>query len=82
MTVKLLHCLIVQSGVIGLIIGFTQIILVKYVTNTPGLGKTEIFSVPDRNLEIGTDWKQPKVPKNRSHTGPILRNFSPILSDI
>ena len=48
----------------------------------PGLGKTEIFSVPDRNLEIGTDWKQPKVPKNRSHTGPILRKFSPILSDI
>ena len=34
MTVKLLHCLIVQSLVIGLIIGFTQIVLVKYVTNT------------------------------------------------
>ena len=34
MTVKLLHCLIVQSGVIGLIIGLTQIVLVKYVTNT------------------------------------------------
>ena len=34
MMVKLLHCLIVQSGVIGLIIGFTHIILVKYVTNT------------------------------------------------
>ena len=34
MTVKFLHCLIVQSGVIGLIIGFTHIILVKYVTNT------------------------------------------------
>ena len=34
MTVKLLHCLIVQGGVIGLIIGFTQIVLVKYVTNT------------------------------------------------
>ena len=34
MTVKLLHCLIVQSGVIGLIIGFTHIILVKYVKNT------------------------------------------------
>ena len=34
MTVKLLHCLIVQSGVIGLIIGFTQIVLVKYVTST------------------------------------------------
>ena len=34
MTVKLLHCLIVQSGIIGLIIGFTNIILVKYVTNT------------------------------------------------
>ena len=33
MTVKLLHCLIVQSGVIGLIIGFTQIVLVKYVTH-------------------------------------------------
>ena len=33
MTVKLLNCLIVQSGVIGLIIGFTQIVLVKYVTN-------------------------------------------------
>ena len=32
--VKLLHCLIVQSGVTGLIIGFTQVILVKYVTNT------------------------------------------------
>ena len=50
--------------------------------SSAGLGKTEIFSVPDRNLEIGTDWKQPKVPKNRSHTGPILRKFSPILSDI
>ena len=34
MTVKLLPCLIVQSGVIGLIIGFTQMVLVKYVTNT------------------------------------------------
>ena len=34
MTVKLLHCLIVQSGVIGLITGFTHIVLVKYVTNT------------------------------------------------
>ena len=34
MTVKLLHCLIVQGGVIGLIIGFTQIVSVKYVTNT------------------------------------------------
>ena len=34
MTVKLLHCLIVQSGVIGHIIGFTQIVLVKYETNT------------------------------------------------
>ena len=34
MTVKLLHCLIDQSGVIGLIIGFTHIVLVKYVTNT------------------------------------------------
>ena len=34
MTVKLLHCIIVQSGVIGLIIGFTQIVLVKHVTNT------------------------------------------------
>ena len=34
MTVKLLHCLIVQSGVIGLINGFTQIILVKYLTST------------------------------------------------
>ena len=34
MTVKLLHCLIVQSGVIGLIIGFILIVLVKYVTNT------------------------------------------------
>ena len=34
MTVKLLQCLIVQSGVIGLIIGFTHIVLVKYVTNT------------------------------------------------
>ena len=32
MTVKLLHCLIVQSGVIGLITGFTHIVLVKYVT--------------------------------------------------
>ena len=39
MTVKLLHCLIVQSGVIGLIIGFTQIVLVKYVTNTHVLNK-------------------------------------------
>ena len=34
MMVKLLHCLIVQSEIIGLIIGFTRIILVKYVTNT------------------------------------------------
>ena len=34
MMVKLLHCLIVQSEIIGLIIGFTQIVLVKYVTNT------------------------------------------------
>ena len=34
MTVKLLRCVIVQSGVIGLIIGFTQIVLFKYVTNT------------------------------------------------
>ena len=34
MAVKLLHCLKVQSEVIGLIIGFTQIVLVKYVTNT------------------------------------------------
>ena len=34
MMVKLLHCLIVQSGVIDLIIGFNQIVLVKYVTNT------------------------------------------------
>ena len=34
MTAKLLHYLIVQSGVIGLIIGFTQIVLFKYVTNT------------------------------------------------
>ena len=34
MMLKLLHCLTVQSGVIGLIIGFTQIVLVKYVTNT------------------------------------------------
>ena len=34
MMVKLLHCLIVQSGAIDLITGFTHIILVKYVTNT------------------------------------------------
>ena len=34
MMVKLLHCLIVQSGVTGLVIGFTEIVLVKYVTNT------------------------------------------------
>ena len=34
MTVKLLHCLIVQTGVTGLVIAFTQIVLVKYVTNT------------------------------------------------
>ena len=34
MTVKLLYCLIVQSGVIGLITGFTHIVLVKYITNT------------------------------------------------
>ena len=33
MTVKLLHCLIVQSGVIGLITGFTHIVLVKCVTH-------------------------------------------------
>ena len=33
-TVQLLHCLIVQNGVMGLIIGFTHIVLVKYVTNT------------------------------------------------
>ena len=25
---------LVQSGVIGIIIGFTQIVLIKYVTNT------------------------------------------------
>ena len=31
---KVLHCIIVQFGVIGLIIGFTNIVLVKYVTNT------------------------------------------------
>ena len=31
---RLLHCLIVQSGAIGLITGFTHIVLVKYVTNT------------------------------------------------
>ena len=47
-----------------------------------GLGKTEFLSVPDQNSEIGTDWKQPKAQKNQSHTGPILRKFSPILSDI
>ena len=34
MMVKLLHCIIVQSGVIGLITGFTHIVFVKYVTNT------------------------------------------------
>ena len=34
MKVKLIHCLIVHSVVIGLIIGFTQIVLVKYLTNT------------------------------------------------
>ena len=34
MMVKLLHCLIVQSEIIGLILCFTQIVLVKYVTNT------------------------------------------------
>ena len=34
MTEKLLHCLIVQGGVIGLVIGFTQIVLDKYITNT------------------------------------------------
>ena len=34
MTVKLLHCLIVQSEVIGLIISFTHIDSVKYVINT------------------------------------------------
>ena len=34
MTVKLLHCLKVQSEVIGLIKDFTHIVLVKYVTNT------------------------------------------------
>ena len=34
MTIKLPHCLVVQSEVIGLIIGFTQIVSVKYVTNT------------------------------------------------
>ena len=43
MTVKLLHCLIVQNGIIGLIIGFTHIILVKYVTNI------QVFK--KRNLE-------------------------------
>ena len=57
----------------------------KFVKNdayNPGLGKTKFLSVPDQNLEIGTDWKQPKAQNNRSHTGPILRKFSPILSDI
>ena len=39
MAVKLLHCLIVQSGVIGFITGFTHIVLVKYVTNTHVLNK-------------------------------------------
>ena len=39
MTVKLLHCLIVQSGVIGLITGFTYIVLVKHVKNTHVLNK-------------------------------------------
>ena len=34
MTVTLLHSLIRESGVIGLIIGFTHIVSVKYVTNT------------------------------------------------
>ena len=34
MKVKLIHCLIVHSVVIGLIKGFTQIGLVKYLTNT------------------------------------------------
>ena len=34
MAVKLLHCLIVQNRVIDLIIGFTNIVLVKYVTDT------------------------------------------------
>ena len=34
MTVKFLYCLIDQSGVIGLIIGFTQFVLVMYVTDT------------------------------------------------
>ena len=47
-----------------------------------GLGKTEFLSVPDQNSEIGTNWKQPKAQNNRSHTGPILRKFSPILSYI
>ena len=39
MTVKLLHCLIVQSGVIGFVTGFTHVVLVKYVTNTHVLNK-------------------------------------------
>ena len=39
MTVKLLHYLIVQGGVIGLTTGFTHIVLVKYVTNTHILNK-------------------------------------------
>ena len=47
-----------------------------------GLGKTEFLSVPDQNSEIGTDWKQPKAPKNRSHTGPNIKEIFPILSDI
>ena len=44
-----------------------------------GLG---ILSVLDHNSEIGTDLKQPKAQKNRSYTGPLLRKFSLILSDI
>ena len=65
MMVKLLHCLIVQSGVIGLITGFTHIVLVKYVTNTflnkeswgcfQSLVKTNrAASIPQLNLSIPT----------------------------
>ena len=51
MTVKLLHCLVVQSGVIGLIIGFTHIVLVKNVTNTHVFkqGILRLLSESDQN---------------------------------
>ena len=51
MTVRLQQCLLVQSGDIGLIIGFTHFSLVKYVTNTHVFkqGILRLLSEPGQN---------------------------------